>query len=218
MSKIRVVGWLLVMVLLVHSSAALAEFDLSLFKNDSRFNVKEDVMNDTITIEIVDAESGTGLGTAGENAVIAVFTDIKLASKNLVPPTMRMILYYRGEDWVFVDTFILKTSKNRYTFKTLEGSRNVLSGGLVSEQITIPLTDESLPMIKDILDDSFGTVSTVMVDYRISGDRYVDGTIVYLSAEGLRSLYDTYVAAGGLDLDFSDMNTLYPVEVKSMTD
>ena len=213
MSKIRVVGWLLVMVLLVHSSAALAEFDLSLFKNDSRFKVTEDKMNDTAVIVLADGGSVWGFANnSSSDEAILVDVDIKLTSHELFPHSMiRISVYFIGEEWVSTDSFIVRTEKNRYTFKELNSDRDINQGKSV-EHFVVPITDKSLPMIKEIINSSSS------VDCRLSGDRYVDIPIAFRDIKNLQALYDTYIAAGGLDQDFSNVNALYPVTVKSMTD
>ena len=161
-------------------------------------------MDDTGTIEL-NAES-TILGSVeDDNGAVVGSVDIVFIED--MPPLMRMDLYYVGTEWVFTDNVILKLADRRYTFKA---NRNTsVSGGMIYEACALVLTDESIQLIKDMIDSNNFTVKM-----RLDGSkRKVDGSLDFDKEEVTR-IYNDYVASGALENDFSLIKTVFPCTIK----
>lgn len=195
---------------------ALASIDVSVFENKDIYKVEIDDFDDTGTITFVsskeneDAPTNLIIGAGGEDssdkgALIGTF-DIKMISDGSIA-AMRFNMMYMGEDWVFVDDFIVKTNKHRYTFEVDRDTDN--EGGKVYESFTLAFNDENKSMLEDLIEDG-GTAQ-----YRLSGDRKVDGKLS-LAAEGLKTMYDDYIEAGGFEQDFTGLSSAFPCEIKDL--
>ena len=76
------------------------------------------------------------------------------------------------------------------------------------ETYVIALTDESIQMVKDMIDsDNF------KVKMRLDGKRDVDGTLIF-SKEALTMMYNDYVASGALNNNFAAVREMFPCTIK----
>lgn len=76
---------------------------------------------------------------------------------------------------------------------------------------TLVFTDESIQLLKDVIDDE-----DIMLDFRLSGDRKVDGNLMFLDIDAVKEFYEDYVAAGGTKQDLSEVANSFPCEVKDI--
>ncbi len=182
------------------------KFDISPFENSDNYTIEFDDMNDTGEITLI-AEDGFAVVSILDNddGVVCGQLDVKIIEN--VPPVLRASLFYTGEDWIFTNNVIIKTSNARYTF---EASRDTeVSRGKVWEYFTLVFTDESIQMLQDIVDsdDHFAKL-------RLNGSsRDVDGSILF-KPELLKVILDDYRASGALDNDFSLIRELCPCKIK----
>ena len=185
------------------TAGAEVKFDISVFENNPDYKVEFDEMDDTGTIESSEGNAVAGAGEDGDGLKLGS-VDIKIIENQ--PPIMRISLLYMGEDWIFTDKVILKTADKRYAFE-VERDTDV-SDGKIFESFTLALTDESIQMVKDMIDsDNF------MVKMRLDGDRKVDGSLIF-NREKLTQMYNDYVVSGALENDFSLVKTVFPCEIK----
>ena len=185
------------------TAGAEVKFDISVFENNPDYKVEFDEMDDTGTIESSEGNAVAGAGEDGDGLILGS-VDIKIIENQ--PPIMRISLLYMGEDWIFTDKVILKTADKRYAFE-VERDTDV-SDGKIFESFTLVLTDESIQMVKDMIDsDNF------MVKMRLDGDRKVDGSLIF-NREKLTQMYNDYVVSGALENDFSLVKTVFPCEIK----
>lgn len=186
------------------TATAEFKFDISVFENNPNYKVELDEMDDTGTIEL-NAEN-TILGSVeDDNGAVVGSVDIVFIED--MPPLMRMALYYVGTEWVFTDNVILKLADRRYTFKA--NRETSVSGGMIYEACALVLTDESIQLIKDMIDSNNFTVKM-----RLDGSkRKVDGSLDFDKEEVTR-IYNDYVASGALENDFSLIKTVFPCTIK----
>ncbi len=185
------------------TAAAEVKFDISVFENNPDYEVEFDEMDDTGTITSSDGNVVAGAGEDDDGLILGS-VDIKILENQ--PPLMRISLLYMGEDWIFTDKVILKPADKRYTF---EVKRNTdVSNGKIFENFTLVLTEESIQVIRDMIDsDNF------MVKMRLDGDRKVDGSLIF-DKEKLTKMYNDYVVSGALENDFSLVKTVFPCTIK----
>lgn len=195
-------------------STAFASIDTSVFENKTDYDVEIDDFDDTGVISFAggdDQPSGIFGGYVkndDDNGYIYGVADIKLIQDGEIAVPRITFIYY-GEDWIFTEKIIVKTSAHRYTFDV---TRNTDTGdGKIYETCTVVLTDESIQLLKDIADGN-----TSMLDIRFSGDRKVDGSVVF-DLDAMKELYGDYVAAGGLEQDLSVLQDMFPCAIKDLT-
>ena len=199
---------LLILVVLLATTTALAEirFDISGFESSGKYDIEFDDMNDTG--EIAPKEGGGLLGfpTADESddGLIVGSFDIKFVED--LPPLMRLSLYYEGEDWIFTDHVILKPADTRYTFEVDRNTK--VSGGKVYEGFVVVFTDESIAMVRDIVENGVPSVRC-----RLDGERDVDLNLL-IDLDTLTDMYNLYVESGALENDFSKIKLAFPCAIK----
>lgn len=196
-------------------SQVYAGIDTSIFENNTDYDVEIDDFEDTGLISFAGGDDrpsgilGGYLEDKDDKGYIYGSIDIKLIQEGEIA-VPRMTLIYYGEDWIFTDKVIIKTNDHRYTF---EGNCNTDNDdGKIYEICTLVLTDESIQLLKDLAE---GNVSVMEV--RFSGDRKVDGTIVF-DHDAMEELYEDYSAAGGLDQNLSMLHDSFPCDVKNLTE
>lgn len=199
---------------LLWSGFALAEgfeFDISVFEDDPNFEVEFDDMDDTGRIQFAEDSDMTGifLGTSEDEDGGVVLGDMTIATNAVIPPVIGINANYIADDWAFIDEFIIIAGSNRYTFE-VECEREVLDGGGIVEAFLIVLSDESIGLLGDIANSGETTFR-----YRLSGDDDIDGEMLF-SKDSVKLLYETYVASGALENDFSLVETVCPCEIKSV--
>jgi len=116
-------------------------------------------------------------------------------------------LLYIGEDWVFTDEVIIKPADTRYTFEVDRDTD--VEDGKIYEMFTLAMTDESIQMLQDIVDND-----VLMVKCRLNGsDRDVDCNLLF-NTEKLGVFLDDYRASGSLNNSFAMIKEMYPCKIK----
>lgn len=185
------------------TAGAEVKFDISVFEKNPDYKVEFDEMDDTGEIESTEGNTVFGAGTDDDGYVFGD-VDIKILENH--PPVMRVSLLYSGEDWIFTDKVILKPADTRYTFEVSRDTE--VSDGKIYESYTLILTDESIQMVKDMIDSDI-----FIVKMRLDGDRKVDGTLLF-DREKLTQMYNDYLASGALENDFSAFRKAFPCTIK----
>lgn len=188
------------------SCSAGINFDISVFKNNPKYTVEFDDMDDTGEISLLEGGSFFGSNQDGDKGIIMATLSLKII--DAFPPALKLKIIYYGEDWVFTDKVIIKPDSTRYTF---EVNRNTdVRDGMILEVYTVVLTDESIGLLKDIVDANISNVQ-----YRLDGDRNVDGQLE-VDVANIKQFYDDYLASGALNNDFSDLKTIFPCAIKNI--
>lgn len=195
----------LLLVSAVSVPALAITFDLAPFENSDNYEVEFDEMDDTGEISLV--EGGTILGTTEEDDEGFIWGDFDIKILEDFPPIVRVSLLYIGEDWIFTDKVIIKPADTRYTFEVDRDTD--VEDGKIYEAFTLALTDESIQMLQDIVDNN-----VLMVKCRLDGsDRDVDCNLLF-DTEKLGVFLDDYRASGSLNNSFSMVKEMFPCEIK----
>ena len=185
-------------------SFADINFDLKAF-DEEFFDIEIDEMDDSGEIRVKDSKASfMWSGDNSEDGLVFGSFDIKIIEQ--YPPCIRMSVMLISKKYAFIDKRIFKVGDRRYTFSADSDSET--EDGTIYEMSTIVLTDESIALVKDIIDNDG------KIKFRLSGSkRNVDGDLV-MPTEGLKMLYEAYVASGALKNNFSAFRTAFPVTIK----
>lgn len=198
------------LVLMMGMCSVFAEmnFDISVFENDERFSVEFDDMDDTGEINLADSDF-LFYGHCDEEGMGAFAFKLDIKIVNELPPVLRLHVMYLAEEWVFGDRLIIKAGENRYTFD-IDRQTEVLDNGNIAEMFTICFTDESMKLLEDCIANPYS------VRFRYDGDSEVNGSIPLIDTmiENMKLFYDTYIASGAVNNDFSAIAEFYPCEIK----
>ena len=195
----------LLLVSIVSVPALAITFDISPFENSENYEVEFDEMDDTGEISLV--EGGTIIGTTDEDDEGVILGDFDIKIIEDLPPVLRVTLLYIGEDWIFTDKVIIKPADTRYTFEVNRDTD--VNDGKIYEMFTLVMTDESIQMLQDIVDND-----VLMVKCRLDGsDRDVDCNLLF-NREKLGIFLDDYRASGALNNSFSLIKEMYPCKIK----
>lgn len=195
----------LFLVSTVSVPALAITFDISPFENSDNYEVEFDEMDDTGEIALVEGGSIFGTPEDDDEGFILGNFDIKIVED--LPPVVRVNLLYIGEDWIFTDKVIIKPADTRYTFEVDRDTD--VEDGKIYEMFTLVMTDESIQMLQDIVDNSVS-----MVKCRLDGsDRDVDCNLLF-STEKLGIFLADYRASGSLNNSFDLIEEMYPCEIK----
>lgn len=200
---------LLLVSTLTFPAFAAINFDISPFENSDKYQVEFDEMDDTC--EIKPTSGGTFLGTGDEDedddGVIIGSIRILIFDSIPVPPFVVMNFSYVGDDWIFTDKVIIKPHDTRYTFE-VEHSTDV-DDGKIYESFAFALTDESIQMLQDIVDNDVTLVKTRLV----GSERNLDCKLIF-DVDEISQLLTDYKASGALDNNFDALQELYPCTIK----
>lgn len=203
-----VITLLLVSMLTIPALAAV-NFDISPFENADKYQIEFDDMDDTGEIRL--ASGGTFLGTGDEDedddGLIIGSVSILILDSIPVPPFVVVHFSYIGDDWIFTDKVIIKPHDTRYTFE-VNPSTDV-DDGKIYESFPLVLTDESIQMLQDIVDNDVTLVKTRLV----GSERSLDCKLIF-DVDNLSQLLSDYKASGALDNDFDTLRELYPCTIK----
>lgn len=195
----------LLLVFIVSVPALAVTFDLSPFENNANYEVEFDEMDDTGEIALVDGGVIFGKTEEDDEGFLMGDFDIKIIED--FPPVIRVTLLYMGEDWIFTDKVIIKPADTRYTFEV--NCDTDIEDGEIFEMATLVLTDESIQMLQDIVDNNLSEVKC-----RLDGsERDVDFNLSF-NVEKLRIFLDDYRASGSLNNSFAAIREAYPCKIK----
>jgi hypothetical protein len=138
-------------------------------------------------------------GYSTGNFVIAYMPDYPLQA------IMTMGLTYNGSTEINANKIIIKVGDKRYSFMI---PLSQTDGFQTPEQYRIIFSDQSIALLKDLIESD-----EEYIKFRLSGDRDVDGHFSF-SKEMLSLVYDSYISAGGLNQDFSQVYKTMPVTIK----
>ena len=145
-------------------------------------------------------------GTADEDGASAcAFIDfVEMAEEDAV--FMRFTISVESQEELAAGQMVLHVGKRDWVFTV----RPIITeyDMVYQEDYAVCLTDESLPMIKDI-----ARSKTSRYAFVLQGDRSLTGEVV-LSGKAVSSLYDSYVRAGGAKQDLSFYRDLWPVKIE----
>lgn len=197
----------LLLVISITVPAYAVNFDMTPFEEADNYTVTYDDMDDTG--EVTPIEGGTILASieGNDEGRVLLQYDIKIIEG--MPPVIRLSVMYRGEDWVFTDRVIIKPAEVRYTFDV--NRQTDVSNGMIYELYTIALSDESIQLLRDIVENQVD-----MVRCRLDGDRDIDFSLKFNQEdrEYLKEFYTLYEETGSLDNDFTQIKKLFPCTIK----
>ena len=204
--------WITALILCLSVATAMAKvkFDISVFQNNENYNVVFDEMDDTGEIKSTGKNIVFGGSFDDEGHLIKdqgyVVGDVDIRIIEGYPPSMRATLLYCSEERNFTDKIILKPADARYTFEVPKDTG--VSDEKIYESFILIFTDESIQMIKDMIDaDNF------TVKMRLDGNRKIDGFLIF-DKEDLTQMYNDYLASGALENDFSAIRRVFPCTIK----
>ena len=212
MKKYLVMVIALVMVCAMAVPASAVSFDLSPFENSENYEIEFDDMDDTGTITLKSGGTIFGARFSDEddtgyvigNFIVRIIEGLPQVGD--LPPVIVVYLNYVGDDWISTDEVIIKPADTRYTFEVKPNTS--ASDGKIVEQAVFVITDKSIQMLQDIVDNNVNAVRC-----RLSGDRDVDFALSF-DIEALGALLDDYRASGALDNDFQAFEMVYPCTIK----
>jgi hypothetical protein len=107
-------------------------------------------------------------------------------------PWLRFRIQYTADDWLFIQSYIIKTDNSSYTISTSYGDVEQDNGsGGIWEWLDVSMDNEKYNIIKDI-------ISSKTVKLRYEGQQYYkDRIITYSEKIGLKNVLDAYEALGG---------------------
>ena len=107
-------------------------------------------------------------------------------------PWLRLRIQYTSSDWLFIQSYVIKTDNDSYTIRTSYGDiQTDNDGGDIWEWYDTALDGSHYKMIKDI-------IKSKNVKLRCNGKQYYnDRSITGKEKQGLQNILDAYEALGG---------------------
>lgn len=107
-------------------------------------------------------------------------------------PWLRFRIQYTADDWLFIESYIIKTDNGSHTITTKYGEvEKDNDSGDIWEWYDVPLNNETYNIIKDV-------INSQTVKLRYNGKQYYkDRTITATERQGLKNILDAYEALGG---------------------
>lgn len=115
-----------------------------------------------------------------------------MGKNNNGSPWLRLKIQYASSDWLFIESYVVKTDNGSHTISTSRGEveRDNGSGG-IWEWYDVSLTDELYYVVKDI-------INSKNVKIRHNGSQYYkDRVISEKEKQGLKNVLDAYSAMSG---------------------
>lgn len=107
-------------------------------------------------------------------------------------PWLRFRIQYTADDWLFIQSYVIKTDNDSYTISTSYGEVETDHGsGDIWEWYDVPMNNRLYNIVKDI-------IKSKTVKLRHNGKQYYkDRTITEKEKQGLQNMLDAYEALGG---------------------
>ena len=107
-------------------------------------------------------------------------------------PWLRFRIQYTADDWLFIQSYIIKTDNSSYTIETTYGEVETDNGsGGIWEWFDVPMDNTKYSIIKDIIDSK-------SVKLRYNGKQYYkDRFLSSTEKQGLKNVLDAYESLGG---------------------
>jgi hypothetical protein len=111
-------------------------------------------------------------------------------------PWLRFRIQYAADDWLFIESYIVKTDTRSHTIETTYGEVETDHGSSeIWEWYDVPMSNELYYVVVDVIDSKAAKL-------RCNGRQYYkDRTITASEKQGLQNILDAYQALGG-QLDF----------------
>jgi len=107
-------------------------------------------------------------------------------------PWLRFRIQYTADDWLFIESYVIKTDNDSYTISTSHGEVETDNGsGGIWEWYDVTIDNRLYNIIKDV-------INSKTVKLRYNGKQYYkDRTITTMEKQGLQNILDAYEALGG---------------------
>lgn len=107
-------------------------------------------------------------------------------------PWLRFRIQYTADDWLFIQSYVIKTDNDSYTISTSYGEVETDHGsGDIWEWYDVPMNNRLYNIVKDV-------IKSKTVKLRHNGKQYYkDRTITEKEKQGLQNMLDAYEALGG---------------------
>ncbi len=107
-------------------------------------------------------------------------------------PWLRFRIQYTADDWLFIQSYVIKTDNDSYTISTSYGEVETDNGsGEIWEWYDVPMNNKLYNIVKDV-------IKSKQVKLRHNGKQYYkDRTITEKEKQGLQNILDAYEALGG---------------------
>lgn len=107
-------------------------------------------------------------------------------------PWLRFRIQYTADDWLFIQSYAIKTDNDSYTISTSYGEVETDHGsGDIWEWYDVPMNNRLYNIVKDV-------IKSKTVKLRHNGKQYYkDRTITEKEKQGLQNMLDAYEALGG---------------------
>ena len=106
-------------------------------------------------------------------------------------PWLRFRIQYTADDWLFIQSYIIKTDDTSHTIETKYGEVETDSDSDIWEWYDVPLNNELYNIITDV-------INSKSVKLRYNGKQYYkDRTITGTEKQALKNILDAYEALGG---------------------
>ncbi|MEA3489956.1 MAG: hypothetical protein U9R44_06440 [Candidatus Omnitrophota bacterium] len=120
------------------------------------------------------------------DAVARQFINLYIEKKDAEKPELRLELRYIGNDWLFIESYVVWTDKERFVLEPVDVKREALGGGVVAELDNRPVTAQIEEMVRQII----SSPETVL---RYRGKRaFADRTITGEEKAAMRNVLDVY--------------------------
>lgn len=106
-------------------------------------------------------------------------------------PWLRFRIQYKGDDWLFIENYTIKTDNETYTFTPFKNVERDNGSGGIWEWCDEKVTKRTYDIVQDIIDSK-------SVKIRHNGSKYYkDRTISSREKTALKNVLDAYEALGG---------------------
>jgi hypothetical protein len=107
-------------------------------------------------------------------------------------PWLRFRIQYTADDWLFIQSYVIKTDNDSYTISTSYGEVETDHGsGDIWEWYDVPMDNSLYNIVQDV-------IKSKSVKVRHNGKQYYkDRTITQKEKQGLQNMLDAYEALGG---------------------
>jgi hypothetical protein len=107
-------------------------------------------------------------------------------------PWLRFRIQYAADDWLFIESYLIKTNNESYTISTSYGEVETDNGsGGIWEWYDVVMDNRLYNIVKDV-------INSKTVKLRCNGKQYYkDRTLTETEKQGLQNILDAYEALGG---------------------
>ncbi len=182
----------LVVIVLVFTSSALAEFDISVFNNSSTYTVEYDDMKGIYAITAdwqrasdnqINPDGGSGL------TLLPVILSFE-GQSTIIGLLVKFYVYF---GWQPVQSVIIKVDNVRYEF-TRKGVSST-GDNLKKESFYLFLGEKALPIMEAIAEEPSSSVKVRLS----SSSGHKDFELNSIAKDNMATIYNGYISAGGAE-------------------